>query len=128
MGYGDGQPQKGRGAGGGGGGGRGAGRAASARAPIRRFQLENADDADGWVCVVSDGPAPRVSSTAAAADRQRGAGAGGLGGGMVAPAIINFKRFCKAVGSPSQQSGLFRCSPLLLYPDLFCSEILSCVL
>ena len=67
--------------------------AARARPACRRFQMQDEADPEGWVTIVSDGPAPRLSMPAAAAAQMRAGGAASAGAG----AVVNFKRFFKKV-------------------------------
>jgi hypothetical protein len=67
--------------------------AASARPARRRFQLQDEADPEGWVGIVSDGPAPRLSMSAAVSAQIRAGGAARVSSG----AVVNFKRFLKKV-------------------------------
>jgi hypothetical protein len=67
--------------------------AASARPARRRFQLQDEADPEGWVGIVSDGPAPRLSMSAAVSAQIRAGGAARVSPG----AVVNFKRFLKKV-------------------------------
>ena len=67
--------------------------AASARPARRRFQVQDEADPEGWVGIVSDGPAPRLSMSAAVSAQIRAGGAARMSPG----AVVNFKRFLKKV-------------------------------
>ena len=69
--------------------------AASARPAHKRFQVQDEADPEGWVGIVSDGPAPRVSMSAAVSAQIRAGGAARISPG----AVVNFKRFLKKVSN-----------------------------
>lgn len=72
--------------------------ASGARTSSHRFELEDKMDPDGWVVIISEGPAPRLSASAAPQDGLAGVRAA-CSGGAVAGQInaVNWKRFHKKV-------------------------------
>ena len=69
------------------------------RTTCRRFQVEDDADPEGWVVILSDGPAPSLSKSAMVSEQSTSGG--GAGGALRAAtgngSIVNFKRFYKKV-------------------------------
>ena len=68
--------------------------AVRAKSTFRKFKLEDEADPDGWVGIVSDGPAPRLPIVPAAGKQTR-AGDVSSGGTTAGAPIVNHKRFRK---------------------------------
>ena len=79
-------------------GGGGESSANGARTSSRRYELEDKMDPDGWVVIISEGPAPRLIASAAPQDGWAGVRAARSGGAMAGQInAVNWKRFHKKV-------------------------------